>query len=280
MIFIKNSCQVRPGFGNIESSKKVKKTNIINIKDGRNMKNLLKVFAILFLTLALGACQKSSKEIEGEEVKLEIEAPAGLEGVVLTTLNAANYTYVEVESNGKKHWAAAPQTEVKVGDVVSIPPGSMMYNFQSKSLNKTFDEILFAGGIVVGRDGGGAANSSGSAGVVTPKTSNAPEKGSIKKAAKGYTIEDLFTKKADLAGKEVSLRGKIVKANMEILGTNWYHIQDGSGVEGTNDIIFTSLEKAETGQIVLAKGTLNLDKDFGSGYKFDIIVEETTFALE
>lgn len=244
------------------------------------MKNFLKVFAILFLTLALGACQKSSKEIEGEEVKLELEQPAGLEGVVTTTMDAASYTYVEIESNGKKHWAAVPQTEVKVGDEVTIPPGSMMYNFESKSLNKTFDEILFAGGIVVGRDGGAAADAGGSAGVVTPKTSNAPEKGSIKKAAKGYTVEELFTKKADLAGKEVSVRGKIVKSNMEILGTNWYHVQDGSGAEGTNDIIFTSLDKAETGQMVLAKGMLKLDKDFGSGYKFDVIVEESTFTVE
>ncbi len=242
------------------------------------MKNFLKVFAILFLTLALGACQKSSKEIEGEEVQLE--QPAGYEGVVVTTMNAASYTYVEVESNGKKHWAAVPQTEVKVGDEVTIPPGSMMYNFESKSLNKTFDEILFAGGIVVGRDSGGAGNTGGSPGVVTPKTSNVPEKGSIKKAAKGYTVEELYTKKADLGGKAVSVRGKIVKSNMEILGTNWYHIQDGSGAEGTNDIIFTSLEKVESGQIVLAKGTLKIDKDFGSGYKFDVIVEESTFTVE
>ena len=248
------------------------------ITNGRDMKNFLKVFAILFLTLALGACQKSSKEIEGEEVQLE--APAGLEGVVVTTMNAASYTYVEIEKDGKKSWAAVPQTEVKVGDEVTIPPGSMMYNFQSKSLNKTFDEILFTNGIVVGRDSGAAAGSEGSAGVVTPKTSNAPEKGSIKKAAKGYTVEDLYTKKAELGGKAVSVRGKIVKSNMEILGTNWYHIQDGSGAEGTNDIIFTSNEKLETGQIVVAKGTLKLDKDFGSGYMYDVIVEESTFTVE
>ena len=246
------------------------------------MNNFIKVFAVLFLTLALGACQKSSKEIEGEELKPEVklEQPAGLEGVVVTTMNQASYTYVEVESKGKRSWAAVPQTEIKVGDEVTIPPGSMMYNFESKSLNKTFDEILFAGGIVVGREGGAAADAGASPGVVTPKTSDAPEKGSIKKAAKGYTVEELYTKKADLGGKEVSVKGKIVKANMEIMGTNWYHIQDGSGSEGTNDIIFTSLDKAESGQIVLAKGTLTLDKDFGSGYKFDVIVEEATFTVE
>ena len=246
------------------------------------MKNFLKVFAVLFLALALGACQKSSKEIEGDEVKLEQPAqPAGYEGVVVTTMNAASYTYVEIESkDGKKHWAAVPQTEIKVGDEVTIPPGSMMYKFESKTLNKTFDEILFAGGIVVGREGGGAADAGASKGVVTPKTSNAPEKGSIKKAAKGYTVEELYAKKAELAGKEVSVRGKVVKSNMEIMGTNWYHIEDGSGAEGTNDIIFTSLDKVETGQTVLAKGTLKLDKDFGSGYKYDVIVEESTLVAE
>ena len=116
--------------------------------------------------------------------------------------------------------------------------------------------------------------------MATPRTSNAPEKGSIKKAAKGYTVEDLYTKKAELGGKAVSVRGKIVKSNMEILGTNWYHIQDGSGAEGTNDIIFTSNEKLETGQMVVAKGTLKLDKDFGSGYMYDVIVEESTFTVE
>lgn len=65
-------------------------------------------------------------------------------GKVVTTMDAAGYTYMEVEEDGKKLWVAIMQTPIKVGDVVEFPDSPPMTNFQSKTLKRTFDQIIFA----------------------------------------------------------------------------------------------------------------------------------------
>jgi hypothetical protein len=64
-------------------------------------------------------------------------------GKVVETMSAAGYTYVCLESGGKKVWGAVPKTEVKVGDQVALIGAMPMQNFTSKSLNQTFDVIYF-----------------------------------------------------------------------------------------------------------------------------------------
>ncbi|MDH3976134.1 MAG: hypothetical protein OEV42_17820 [Deltaproteobacteria bacterium] len=258
------------------------------------MKNMFKLLTVLMLGIALTACQKQSTEKTASEPgdkEIMFEAPQQTyEGTVLSTTNAANYTYVELEKGGEKIWAAGPQTEVKAGDKVTLTGVSKMHNFQSKSLNRTFETILFSAQIsVAGKEGaapaaadnmtgGGAGSPHGGAGA--PAKTAGPAAGEIKKAKGGYTVSEVFAKKGELAEKSIEIRGKIVKANPAILDTNWYHIQDGSGEAGTNDLVITSRETASPGDIVVAKGTLRLDKDFGSGYVYDVIVEDATFTKE
>jgi hypothetical protein len=77
----------------------------------------------------------------------EIPAGVGHKGKVLETMNASGYTYVQIDEKGQKVWVAVMQTPVKVGDTVEFPDAPPMVNFQSKSLNRTFDKIIFAPGI-------------------------------------------------------------------------------------------------------------------------------------
>jgi hypothetical protein len=78
---------------------------------------------------------------------VEIPAGAGHKGKVVEAVNAAGYTYVQVEENGQKLWVAVMETSVKPGDIVEFPDSSPMVNFKSKSLNRTFDKIFFAPGL-------------------------------------------------------------------------------------------------------------------------------------
>ena len=80
---------------------------------------------------------------------LEIPSGAGHKGKVLETMNAAGYTYVQVDENGQKLWVAVMETQVKAGDIVEFPDSPPMINFQSKSLKRTFDKIIFAPGLRV-----------------------------------------------------------------------------------------------------------------------------------
>lgn len=67
------------------------------------------------------------------------------QGIVVQTMNSGGYTYVQVNEADKTFWAAGPETEVKKGDTVSMTEQMMMKNFTSKTLNQTFDEIMFVG---------------------------------------------------------------------------------------------------------------------------------------
>lgn len=71
----------------------------------------------------------------------------GVSGKVIETMDGGGYTYVRIEKKGQKTWVAIPQTEVKKGQKLSFQPGAEMHNFTSKTLNRTFDMIIFSGGL-------------------------------------------------------------------------------------------------------------------------------------
>ncbi len=109
----------------------------------------------------------------------------------------------------------------------------------------------------------------------------APAAGSIAKTNDG-TVADLYAKKDELAGKQVTLRGKVMKFSPMIMGKNWIHVQDGSGEAsaGNNDMTVTTSQSANVGDTVLVKGTLVANKDFGAGYSYDVIVEDAEVTVE
>jgi hypothetical protein len=66
---------------------------------------------------------------------------------VVETFNSGGYSYVALDQAGKRIWIATPPVKVAVGEKVSFNPGMVMKNFTSKSLNRTFDNIVFSGGL-------------------------------------------------------------------------------------------------------------------------------------
>ena len=103
----------------------------------------------------------------------------------------------------------------------------------------------------------------------------------ITKAEGGKTIAEVFADKDQLAGQPVVFRGKVVKTNPNIMGKNWLHVRDGSGAEGTNDLTVTTAGTVpNVGDTVVVKGTVALNKDFGMGYQYDIIVEDAEVTVE
>lgn len=103
----------------------------------------------------------------------------------------------------------------------------------------------------------------------------------IAKADGGKTVAEVFAEKDALAGQPVTFRGKVVKTNPDIMGKNWLHVRDGSGAEGTNDLTVTTAGTApNVGDTVVVKGTVALNKDFGMGYQYDIIVEDAEVTVE
>jgi hypothetical protein len=80
--------------------------------------------------------------------------------------------------------------------------------------------------------------------------------------------------------KIVKVRGKVVKVNENIMGTNWVHIQDGTGTENTHDLLVTTNQTVKVGSSVIAEGKVVKDKDFGSGYTYSVFLENSKITVE
>lgn len=192
---------------------------------------------------------------------------------VLETIDGGGYTYVKVDEDGAVYWAAAPAAQVAVGDQVSFTEQMKMQNFTSRSLNRTFDELMFVGSL----DGGSGAPAATAPAIATSPGTTAPTE-PMAKAEGGYTIAEVFAGKQDLKGKSVRVRGKVVKVSPNIMGLNWVHLQDGTGSAGSDRLIFRSAtDIAEVGAVVTAQGTVDTDKDFGFGYQYSVLVDDASF---
>jgi len=225
-------------------------------------------------------------------------------GTVTETMDAASYTYVKLEKNGESVWAAGPQKKVAVGDELIVELAMAMPGFESPALNRKFDVLYFVGAF--GTPGGGGdpsmaaaadphAGMPGMGGAPDPANPHAGIPGFEAKAAAGgatvaaiakpdggYQISEVWAQRNELAGSEVVMRGEVVKFNEQILGVNWIHIQDGSGdpAAGTHDLTVTTADKASVGDIVTIRGRVALDQDFGSGYRYEMLVEEASVQSE
>jgi len=193
-------------------------------------------------------------------------------------MNAAGYTYLLIESEGTRVWAAAPETALEVGDVVQTELGMAMYEFTSKTLNRSFDVVYFVSAV---------ENLSKPASPVRPadtQSSTTEDRVDIAVAPlKGeQDIAYVYANKDALAGQQVSLRGTVVKYNANIMGRNFIHIQDGSGsaADGNNDLTVTSKTASAVNEQVVLTGTIILDKDFGSGYEFPVLMEDASISQE
>jgi hypothetical protein len=102
----------------------------------------------------------------------------------------------------------------------------------------------------------------------------------VEKAKDGKTVAEIFAGKEDLAGKQVLVRGKVVKFLPQIMGKNWLHLQDGSGSEGTNDLTVTTTAMAEVGDLVLVNGKVSVNRDFGYGYSYQVLLEDAAITVE
>lgn len=100
--------------------------------------------------------------------------------------------------------------------------------------------------------------------------------------ANAITVTEAFTNGEKLNKKKVVVSGKVVKVSTGIMKQNWVHIQDGtgSGRNKTNDLVCTSKNMVKVGEVVTVSGTLAMNRDFGSGYRYKAIIENATFTKQ
>jgi hypothetical protein len=100
--------------------------------------------------------------------------------------------------------------------------------------------------------------------------------------ANAYTVAEIIDQSKILKDKPAVVRGKVVKFSPEIMGKNWIHLRDGSGTAAAknNDLVLTTKDQAKVGAVVIARGIVRTDKDFGHGYAYEVIMEEASVSAK
>lgn len=229
--------------------------------------------------LCLSAVVAFPLSIRAADAPAAPPAPArsvsGVSGEVLEVKDVEIYTYLRLKTRDGETWAAINRAPVKVGARVTIENPSVMKDFESKALKRTFPTIVF--GSLAGTAGNDFASAHGN----IPKAAaadTAPIKVSKASGPNARTVADIYAKASELKDKPVVVAGKVVKFNAAIMGKNWIHLRDGTGdaAKETNDLLVTTQSVAKVGDVVTVSGVVRTNKDFGSGYTYKVLVEDAT----
>jgi len=201
--------------------------------------------------------------------------PPGTHGVVVKeVIQTSNYTYLQVAEEKKEFWIAVVRADHRPGDSLYYTNAMEMQNFASRELNRTFPTIYF----VQDPTPHLVKNAPVSSEPLTPKKvqvkrwseiSVTPPPGAI-------TLEALYKEPSAYAGKRVTIRGVVTRFNDQIMNRNWLHLQDGTGYDEQFDLTVTTKDSITVGRTATFTGVIGLKKDFGSGYFYEVIMEEAT----
>lgn len=228
--------------------------------------NFNRIIQLAMIFFILSSCQSGNKK------KVENLAPNAHQVIAVEVIQASRYTYVRVVADKRDYWIATNKMEVKEGETYFWSDGVEMNNFTSKELNRTFPSIFFVQDF---------SDQPIIRAQPTPSTSTTgkpqiPEKAGITvpKAEGGITVAELYSKRNSFQGKTIKIRGEVVKFSPQIMNKNWVHLQDGTRDGDNWDLAITTQDLVNTGDIVIFEGIVNLNKDFGSGYVYEVIVED------
>jgi hypothetical protein len=194
-----------------------------------------------------------------------------MSGKVIDVIDAAGYTYAQVDTGKQVVWTASTTTTLHKGDVITFSSAMPMNNFHSNSLNRDFPVVYFSG-----RFGLGSAHAADRATAKPPHPAietAADEKPvpGIDRVKGGNTIAELYTDRKKLAGTTVRVRGKVTKYTAGVMGKNWIHLRDSSSPQ---DLAVTTKDTAALGDVIVVEGKVGLDKDYGYGYVYPVILED------
>lgn len=210
----------------------------------------------------------------------EQQAPKKIHGKVTEVIQSAGYTYAEVDTGDNKVWAAASTTPLEIGDMIAFTTEMPMKNFHSTSMNRDFPIIYFVNRFITDKPGVTGATTEDTSPHANMKPTATAETRTIEgidKVEGGSTIAEVYTDKLKLNGKVIRVRGQVTRYTANVMGKNWLHIRDSSTLD---DLTVTTDKAAAVDAVVVIEGKLALDKDFGYGYVYPLMVEDASVTME
>jgi hypothetical protein len=225
------------------------------------------IYLLAGLVLFFAGCESNNSSSTNT-----VKNPNLHEVEVVEVIQTSSYTYLLLKEENAKYWAAVSKSDIEKGKTYYYDNYMEMKDFPSKELNKTFESIYFLSDIsdrpIPSVEEMTEQQHTGKVVTEVNKTiSVTPIEG-------GITIEELYKNKNDYAEKIIIVTGQVTKINTGIMGKNWLHIQDGTSEGEYHDLTITTDDIASMGDVVIFQGKISLNKDFGYGYAYDVLMED------
>lgn len=233
------------------------------------------IFAFVLGIFILSACNSSNTATEQTtEQTIEVE---GVHHVTIKeVVQTSAYSYFLVSEKGvEDYWMAVAKIDLPVGSDFYFEEGLEMIDFESKELDRIFEKVLFVqmiSDVPINSKMVLEEIEINDHGMPTPK--NTEKEISVQMPEGTITIAELFKNKENYKGKKVIVHGEVVKVNNGIMSKNWIHIQDGTKHGEDFDLTLTTQEEITVGGVMSFEGIVTLNKDFGAGYVYALIIEE------
>ena len=250
----------------------------MNIKS----KYILLLLSTIFL---LSACKKEPKlvpmspKVNSSEKVKDASISREVHTVVIKEilLSENNYVYLKVQEGEEQFWISTVKQDIHVGETYYYNEALLKTNFESSEHNRVFDKIYLVTNLVSATHGNDPENGREKTQGEIAKNSKEETKSNPKRIIEqkgSMKIAELVKDPKKFEGKTVQISGICTKLNEGIMNRNWIHLQDGS--KDDFDLVVTSDVIVEVGKVVTMKALVTLNKDFGAGYKYDLILENGT----
>jgi hypothetical protein len=193
-------------------------------------------------------------------------------------ITASRYLYLNVSEGEEKFWIAIRKQDIEVGGIYYYKRALLKTDFESKENNKVFEKIYLVTNLVsanhvheqksmndIDTNLEAVIDNKPEVKISENPERNIQQKGSVK-------ISELVQNFKKYEGKTIQISGECVKINPGIMNRNWIHIKDGSLDD--YDLVITSDTYVAEGTLITMKALVSLNKDFGAGYTYDLILED------
>jgi hypothetical protein len=256
--------------------------NLKQFKTHNNVKHMKNFLLAIGISGLLLACNSKPQVIASDDTASESQQPTMADEsvsklhkvVVDEILNTEKYSYLNVSEGEEKFWIAIPKKEIEKGGTYYYRGGLKKTNFKSVEYDRVFETVYLVSDVSKDPNMNGFTGGSGNPHQNIGKSIPVDENAKIEPPAGGITIATLFANRKKYDGQTVIVKGRCVKLNTMIMNRNWIHLQDGSMKDKSVDLTVTTTEDVPLGSVVAFTGKITLNKDFGAGYKYEIIMED------
>lgn len=197
-------------------------------------------------------------------------------GEVLEVVQVKSYTYLRINDNNTEKWLAVPSINAEVGEVYFYKGGMEMPNFKSNELDRMFDVVLFLQTISKNKEGLEVKQFKHDVSILKKKNANKSNEKleiTVEAIENAISINELIKNMDLYKDKVVKVKGQVTKFSSQIMSKNWIHLQDGTDFNGEFDLTLTTNAIVSIGDVVVFEGKVSLNKDFGAGYFYKLIIE-------